>query len=327
MVVISLSVTTSDRQLIQGIPQYITLSANIPCIIFYTLDGTTPTTSSNVYVDSIEMPRDLSIVTLKAFGTNGVDNSAILSVTYKTIIGDARQPQASVTFIEKSHYTQLVGGTLSGIKATYNNTSPMLGVDLSGVPPVWLDGYDAQGNFGVRQEDRTHQFDDSKLSDTNWLGQKGSGIGELVQNDLVYIPADPEESSLTSKRFNPRAMVLFMDSREPSDITIINRPFYWDVNAEKNQMGSFYETYNSEGNKLMSGSFIKQFYNQKDNTMTYYYRDSLTNRWVISVEAMPRLQTSQSNNHLMSVATPKSGDGSGTGFVYRWVLFKRTAII
>ncbi len=325
MVVISISATPSERQLVQGIPQYVSLTANIPCVIFYTLDGTEPTISSSVYADSIVMPRDQSQVTLKAFATNGVDSSTVLSVAYKIFIGDARKSHSSVTFLEQSQtYTQLIGGTLSAVKAGYDNSKPMRGVDLAGEPPVWLDGYDWEGNFGVRQEDHAPTFDDHRMSDTDWEGQKGPGIGELPQNDIIYLPPDPEESSLSSKRFNARAMVLFADSREETDVPMIFRPLYWDTDTEVNRPGAYYETFSADGNRLITGSFIKQFHNARDNTMTYYYRDSLTNRWIISVESMPRPQNNSQESHLFNVYTPSD---SGAGFVYRWVLFKGTFAI
>ncbi|MDD5099176.1 MAG: chitobiase/beta-hexosaminidase C-terminal domain-containing protein [Candidatus Colwellbacteria bacterium] len=325
MAVILLSLTASERQLVSGIPQYVSIVANIPSVIFYTLDGTEPTIESLVYADSIEMPRDKSIVTLKAFATNGVDSSAILSITYKTVISGARTSHASVTFLEQSQtYTQLIGGTLSAVKAKFSNTSPLLGVDLAGVSDVWVDGYNWQGEFGVRKADKVPVFDDTRMSDTDWQGNRGRGIGTLPQNDLIYLPPDPEETYLNSKKFNPRAMVLFADSREETDVPMIFRPSYWDVDAEKNRTVAFYESFASDGSRLITGSFIRQHYNQRDNTMTYYYRDSLTNRWIISVEAMPRPATDHQNDYLMRVYTPAE---RGSGFVYRWMLFKGTFAI
>ncbi len=324
--VISISATPSDRQLIAGIPEYVYLTANIPSIIFYTLDGTDPTLESLVYSDGIRMPTYSSNVILKVFATNGIDYSAILALTYTTYIKDKRHSHASVTFLGSDlTYTGLIGGTTSIIKAQYSNSNPINGVDLADKENLYKDGYDWEGNFGAVQADSIPGFHDTLLSETDAIGQKGPGIGELPDNDLIYLPPDPEESYTTSKVFNPRAMVIFADSRVPTDIPMIFRPCYYDVDVAKNRPSAFYETSQDDGNRMVSGSFIRQHYNPKTNTMTYYYRDSLTSRWVISTESMDGFESSDKETHIFN--TYKPGKEQGAGYVFRWILFKGTFII
>ena len=54
MAVITITINESSDQILAGIPKYITLTTNIPATIFYTLDGTTPTTLSDMAVGQIE---------------------------------------------------------------------------------------------------------------------------------------------------------------------------------------------------------------------------------------------------------------------------------
>jgi len=324
MSVISLSATPSDRQLVQGIPQFIYLTANIPSIIFYTLDGTDPTLNSSVYSESIQMPGDHSNITLKALATNGVDYSAILSLTYTTSVKNKRTSYAKVTFLGSDlTYKQLIGGSVSVIKAQFDNNAPGNAVNLANVPDTYLDGYDANGDFGAIKSDSIPGFHDTLLSDSDEIGQTGPGIGELPDNDFIYLPPDPQESYMSSKTFDPRAAVIFADSRIKTDIPVIFKPSYYDVDVLKNRPSAYYETSECDGNRLISGSFVKQFYNSKTNTMTYYYRDSLTNRWIISTESMEGMQGEPMN--LGNMCHPLNETGSGV--VFRWILFRGTCLI
>jgi hypothetical protein len=231
-----------------------------------------------------------------------------------------------VTFLDDgSTYTGLVGASLGQRKIAYSQ--PHMGViDEPGDPVVFQDGYDADGYYPVRQETLNVPIFSLKYSETDSQGQTGPGIGTLPKAEVVYLPPDPEETKASSKTFNPRAMVMFVDGREESDIVHLFRPYFWDVgyNAEHNRIGAFYETYSSDGNRMISGSFIRSFYNPKDNTITYYYRDSITNRWIISVESATLKFQDMSKDCLLNVASAK---GAGSGFVFRWVLFRGVGAI
>src|SRR5258705_9262425 len=82
MPVISLIVTQSASETISGIPDTITVSTNIPAIIFYTLDGTIPDTNSAVYFAPIHLPTYLAEVILTILASDGSDTSATFIQTY-----------------------------------------------------------------------------------------------------------------------------------------------------------------------------------------------------------------------------------------------------
>lgn len=325
MGVITISATASDRQLVSGIPQFVALATNIPAIIFYTLDGTLPNQSSNVYTDEIEMPRNSSLVRLRAFATNGIDTSGSLDVTYSTdIIQNQRRPQAKVTFLEDITYTNCaIGSGSGGVKVAYRQ--PHMGtIHTAGTPKHYLDGYDADGNFPKSTYDHEINFFTERHPESNWKGEPRQ-IGTVPKAQIIYVPPPPEETKLGSKNFNPRAMVLFADSRDETDQVFLFRPYFYDIHPEKSRVSAFYETSLTDGHKLISGNFVNKRFNQKDNTWTYYYRDSLTNRWIISVEpAISQVRNDSSSNYLFNVSTARQ---NGAGYVFRWVLFRPSGLI
>src|SRR5690606_11799742 len=62
--------------------QTVTLSTSEPAIIYYTIDGSTPTTSSNIYSSPIEI---VSTTTLKFFAKDDVGNESPVATEVYTI--------------------------------------------------------------------------------------------------------------------------------------------------------------------------------------------------------------------------------------------------
>jgi hypothetical protein len=48
--IITITITESSVQLVSGIPKSVTITTNFPSTIFYTLDGSTPSVNSLIYV-------------------------------------------------------------------------------------------------------------------------------------------------------------------------------------------------------------------------------------------------------------------------------------
>jgi len=325
MGVITISATVSDRQLVSGIPQFVTLATNIPAVIFYTLDGSVPDSTSSVYVSSIEMPRSSSVVRLRAFATNGTDTSGSLDVTYSTaIIENQRRPQAKVTFLEDLIYTNCaIGQGSGGVKVSYRQ--PHMGtIHTAGVTQTYFDGYDSNGNFPKATYDKEINFFTERHPESNWKGEPRK-IGTVPKTQIVYVPPPPEETKLGSSNFDPRALVMFADSRDETDLVHLFRPYFYDIHPEKSKVSAFYETSQNDGHKLISGNFVNKHFNPKNNTWTYYYRDSLTNRWIISVEpAISQVRSETTANYLFNVSTSRQ---NGVGYVFRWVLFRPVGAI
>jgi hypothetical protein len=75
--------------------QSVTLSANEPATIYYTLDGSTPTTSSTVYSSAISVG---STSTLKFFGKDAAGNSsAVQSISFTINAPDTTAPTVTIS--------------------------------------------------------------------------------------------------------------------------------------------------------------------------------------------------------------------------------------
>ena len=77
-----LEIEESDNDLVSGIPQYLTVSTNKPSNIYYTLDGTTPNSSSLIATTRIYLPTDINSFTFKCIAYDGSEYSSVFSKDY-----------------------------------------------------------------------------------------------------------------------------------------------------------------------------------------------------------------------------------------------------
>lgn len=329
MSVISITITESSQQIISGIPKTISLSANIPSSIFYTLDGKDPNVSSSIYVGPINLPTNNSSVTLKIFATNGVDSSPIISNVYAPSTLGSRKPHDTVI------------GLPSGVGVPdlfpYGDNAPLnpirygksggITVDAPDVPNI-PDGYDGSAtgthSNGTDKPLTAYEF---VYSTANSKGEIGHGIGTLPATVTISIPETDkqQESSKTSdKFFNPRAMVIYQDSRNPSpdNVPQLNRANFSLQNLERSRNGSLLMNTAFDSSSV-TGSFLRQQFNPKDNTITYYYRDSDNGRWIISVEPF-----SPKNDNIGALyRVIFSGRKDGSSHVFKWIPFMSRKLI
>jgi hypothetical protein len=318
---ISLIVTESDLEKIAGIPVYVTVETNIPSTIFYTLDGSEPTTSSSVYIDKITLPTNISKIILKIFATNGISNSSIFSKIYShSFVGV--DPGSAIV----SNYNQYRTGTnyapfgdmLQDIPAVFGPAAGLI-IDDANIPNT-LDGYNASGQR-VGSIDETAKNLNFIYSETDGKGNVGRGIGTVSYATIREPEAAPDQSSVNNKLFNPKAKIIFQsyEDTENQDIALINRSQFTLIDPEKFNGGSQY--YYNPGTLQTTGGALRQHFNPKDSTITYYYFDSSSLRWIISKEKfLPSISTNYSN------VIPVSRT-SGTGLVFKWYPFFRSRII
>lgn len=329
MSVISISITESTQQIISGVPTNISLSTNIPSTIFYTLNGGDPNLTSSVYIGPITLPTNNASVTLKIFATNGIDSSAIISKLYAASFLGTRRPHDTVI------------GLSSGADVPdlfpYGDNGPMnpvrygrpggITVDSPDVSNI-SDGYDgtATGSSasGTDKPLSAYQF---KYSIANSKGETGHGIGTLPGKVTLRVPENitqPESSNTNSKFFNPKAMVIYQDSRNVpyDDVPQLNRGHFSLQNLERSRNGSLLMNTGFDSSSI-TGTFLRQHFNPKDNTITYYYRDSDSGRWIISVE--PFVPKNDNIGALYRVIFSNRSDGSN--FVYKWIPFMSRKLI
>ena len=351
MAVISVTVTQSSEQIVSGIPKTVSISTNIPATIFYTLDGSDPTLFSTIYTGPIHLPFNQLLVTLKILATNGVDSSPIVIEQYMTDIVDsnARLPHAGTTaqagsVIPDSYPFgtppyQPQQGYLNPADAgayTVNNTA------LPSTPT----GYDGQGNptgftnqpYDVTNYQITYTNRDAEGAQGSGLvskGKTGSGIGNLPAQVTLPYPSDvqpdqgqtsnqgPESTEQFTTLFDPRAQVIFQDfaKEDPNDPPQINRQYFTLENPERARDGTFYYNTGQDSTAPPSGTFLRAHYNPRNNTITHYYRDSWSNKWIISTAPYQPNGTFDGN-----LAQSVMGFKSGAGVVFEWLPFTRRVL-
>jgi len=325
MAVISLTITESSVQVVPGIPQTVTITANIPSTIFYTFDGTDPNSSSLVYLAPIVLPKTAPTVLLKILATNGTDTSSVIVNHYGFDQSTIRKSHASVTGLDNRQ------GAVFPFASNAQNTTFNYGnagnagitVDAPDVPNVTTNYFDANGNPVGATDLPLDQYKQIYTT-TDALGQTGKGIG-TIPSQIRIIPkeAAPQSSDRADKVFNPKALVIYQDSRTESgnDPTALNREFFALENPEFVRDGAL--LYNDGPDTLTStGSFLKSYVNPRDNTITYYYYDNAVNRWIISKQPYQLKDPNVSNLSGMVF-----GRGGGAGMVYLWRPFMRRALI
>lgn len=324
MAVISITIEESAEQLVAGIPRTVTIETNIVATIFFTLDGTIPTVSSLVYVGPIALPTNNSSVTLNVMATNGVDTSAIVSNTYSPEI-TGRMSHDTISGLDTSINPSPLF-TDNGIN-NYGQYGGSGGLtvddpDIVGFP----DGYDGTAT-NTYSNSTDEPLDKYKMiwSRTNSKGETGPGIGTMPANVTIRVPDTNTIASSTNDRiFNPRAMVIHQDSRNNSEENPpqINRMAFSLQNLEKTRDGAVLMNTAFE-NSYVTGSFVRQYYNNVTNEITYYYRDSDSGRWIISVE--PFTPKPLKSSALANIAF--SSRNNGAGYVFKWIPFMSRKII
>ena len=133
----------------------------------------------------------------------------------------------------------------------------------------------------------------------------------------------PEQTNQFTNLFDPRAMVIFQDfsTENPDDPPMINRMYSTLENPERARDGTFYYNTGQDSTAPPSATFIRAHYNPRKGTMTHYYRDSWSNRWIIS-----EAPYTPSPNNTGSMAAQAFAFKSGGGVVFEWLPFTRRVL-
>jgi len=265
MAVVVLTFTSSDQEITSGIPQTVTITSNIPSVIYYTIDETTPTDDSPIYITAIEFPDDQTSVTLSAFGVDGDGyEGSILTQVFA----------ADMTSIDRTRHIGLEGIT----------------VDRYDDPTDIVLGYDADGDDVA--------YTDIYRIDLDTIYSSEGRLGIAEGNQIEVLTPDPEdtaypyddqfmaESRTSDDFFNPHAKTIIIDNRRDDNvIDIIGRPFGSIRHVEREYYGG-HGILGGTDSTYISGGLVKSFYNPKDNLLVSYYMDRNTNRWVKSLQEL-----------------------------------------
>jgi len=343
MAVISVTITQSAEQVVAGIPKTVSITTNIPATIFYTLDGTDPTLFSNMYTGAIFIPYDQLLVTLKVLATNGVDTSPIVVDQYITNIVDsnARLPHSGTTAEAGSVIPDAYPFGTPPFQPQQGYTNPANAGPYSGAvydpsQPATATGFDGKGNpTGFTNQPYDSSNYQITYTDRDASGNQGSNIGNLPGKTTLPYPSDtqidqgqtsgqgPEQTQQFTNLFDPRAMVIFQDfsKEDPNDPPQINRQFFSLENPERARDGNYYFNTGQDASAPVSGSFVRAHYNPRTNTITHYYRDSWSNKWIISTAPYQPNGTFDGN-----MAATAMGTKSGAGVVFEWLPFTRRVL-
>ena len=291
MAVISIQITRSKDEIIAGIPKYVSIAANISSIIFYTLDGSTPTILSQQYVEPIKLPSSSNVI-LKTFATNGVDSSTILEEIYQTSIVDSRKPRSDTT---QSIQTQLpadpfpFGSNVGSLDVSYLPPGSTGGVIVNDpLKPSVSNGFDGFGNE-AGFTNNVYDTNNYKItySQSDRQNKPMLGVGNLPSKVTISDKPKniPQETYYSQKLFNPKALVVYHDADKESlsDPSLIMSSSFTlpSVSSSTKAPGqNFYVS--ALDSAAPTASLVRQFYNPKDHTYTYYYFDSKSLRWIIS---------------------------------------------
>jgi hypothetical protein len=332
MAVISICIENSREEIVNGIPLSISLSTNISATIFYTIDGSLPTLFSPIYTSPIFPSTEITSLTLSVFATNGVDTSTIIVERYQTnLLGqDARFPHSGTNACPNSEQAT-IDPTPFGSPPIQPNQQ-FLGPGAAGLnvfnpekPAGKPTGYNAEGEptgFTNNQQRAlpTPGFPYT-YSDSDQEGVQGYGIGTLPLTSIVPPKPVPEQSEYGSQFFDPRAFVIIDDLTQPRDPglpPLIHRSAFTLENVERTREGGI--MFNTALDGLpTTGSFVSRQFNSSKNTMTYYYMDSIAQRWIIST--VPYYPAADQFNYAQATKFGVSGR-PGSQYVYQWVMFK-----
>lgn len=330
MAVISLTITASADQVVSGIPKSITITSNIASTIFYTIDGSTPTLASSIYTGPISLQTLPSVGTsliLQVFATNGTDSSPVIEQIYEPSIlnNNMRTPRADTNQQPNS----IVGGNSKFPFGSDYNQSNVLYTGSPGSTGTTVDNpLLPQVSNGFDGANNPNNFSNSNLDTTNYnivytttdsTGEMSKGAGNMPGNVKINYPAaQPEETSTSDRYFNPRSFVVFQNySTSPTDVPIINKLSYTNIDVQTNRDGAFLRNVGLDV-QSSSGSFLKNYYNPITKEMTYYYFDRTNLSWIISKQ--PHDPDTFGGSNLGNLV---GGRNPADGFVYKWVPWSR----
>jgi hypothetical protein len=343
MGVINITLTASQTETVPGIPDIISITTSEPAAIFYTLDGTLPTTYSNPYVSPILMPQGPLTIVLNVVAFNQVDFSAVVTQTYTannaaiiTSAGD-RLPHSAVTPLNTTSTSNSLfpfGTNSPNPNFNYLNPSDAGTTVYNQSQPATSSGFDGNGNPAgfTNQPISNYQFK-QLYSTVNEEGEVLPGVGTLPGQVTIIGKQTASEytqefSNFADKIFNPRALVVFQDTttEDPTNPVHINRPYFSLEDQEVVRDGNL--LYNSTlDSPPTMGGFVNRFYNARTNMMTSYYYDNTVGRWIISTT--PYQSTNPTNGALSQMVFSRAKmDGSGgAGMVFLWKNFYYRTLI
>lgn len=180
-------------------------SATEGAIIYYTIDGSTPTTSSTKYTEPITISANK---TLKAIATkSGMNNSAVISADYTILnVDDAKTVAEGITYTEGVGTTGstepiMVKGIISQVDDLIGGTSITYWISDDGTTTNQMEVFKGKGLKGadfsavtdLKVGDKVFVYGKVKMFNTTPEFDAGSMLLSLEENTDPYIEAEDVE--------------------------------------------------------------------------------------------------------------------------------------
>ena len=287
MAIVTLTFTEKGQRTVDGIPEFVEITSSSAAIIFYTLDGTLPSMMSEQYDGyAIKIPTDSSSVTLSAIayfmdGYGNLVPSSVFSEEYRT----------DGTFGDRIRRFDF-----EGVVYIYPG-----GLDI----PYW---YDSDGNAKVFIDIPIEEFEKELIpSERNADGSIRNDVrGGIIEKQYWTETSSTRDddfvpfSSPDSETFDPSALYIVIDgrNRDPDDVQLINGPYMSLRDSERNFGGI--DFISTDGSNYTSGSLVKSHYNRAKGIAVFYYYDSNANRWIKSIQELPRVDRRLLRNSIVT---------------------------
>lgn len=288
-----LTVTRSENELISGIPEYVTFSASQPATIFYTLDNTAPDVDSLIATGKVYLPTSGSSVILRAKAISMSEESDELLLEYST---------NSLDFDGR----RLIGNEGIAVLRAGDISVNSLSFDSDGNP--------VQGS--------STEFVDLDLKASRTDNQ-GIVLDEYATSlDFVNFPkritsSGPPNTSTpnNNSNFDPKAKFIIIDgssdeARDNQVVKIVNRPY-----STFGPNSKFYQERLGIPEPIVTGNYVRSFYNPVNKKYCSYYWENLESRWILSIQSV------DIPNRYLGGPAPKNR------FVFQWIQDRAYSLI
>jgi hypothetical protein len=293
MTFITLSFTRSREETVVGIPDFISIQSSEPALIYFTLDGTLPTTLSQQYNgEQVRLPTGNSVITLSAvaYFLDGYSNLVPSSVFSETFTIPSLEPHVRHPSYQGISYMYPGGANI----------------------PFW---FDVDGNPKVYIDIPIEEFEKDLIPSER--DADGTIRKDIDGGTVEFKPTTPNFTDASSvsdgPEFDPNALLIIIDgrvTRNTEEPLLINSPYMSLRDPEKHFGGiDFYRT--AETN-YVSGGLVKAHYNRDKGVIVFYYFDSNTGRWIKSIQ---NLTTPDAKNYPNAIVS--------NPVVFEWNLFGR----
>lgn len=272
--IVTLTFEGSEREIVSGFPETVTITSSSPATIYYTLDGSLPTQMSTVYTEPIRLPTDGQSITLSAVGyfLDGYNNlvpTPVLSNIYSTDVSTIKW--ARYFFYEGIAY-MYPGG--QNIPFFY---------DSDGYASIFID-VPEDDLFNVTIPSRRDALG-SNIEYENKVGKIPSEETQDRYDDNFQSFDKP-----TNDNFNPHALFILIDGRVPTtdaDVTLINGPSM-NLRDPRRNFGGI-DFYSINNTNYRSANMARMSYDRKREIVVFHYYDTNNGRWVRSVQHLPQI--------------------------------------